>query len=67
MGLDTVGSSASPGNGSGSLDFDTEDTDEPRTIVMRGIGPRWPAAPDLGAAGLGTSDVGTAETDEGSN
>lgn len=31
------------------LDFDTEDADEPRTIVMRGYGPRWPAAPDLGA------------------
>ena len=23
------------------LDFDTEDDDEPRTIVMRGFGPRW--------------------------
>ncbi|NUS36459.1 MAG: tRNA (adenosine(37)-N6)-threonylcarbamoyltransferase complex ATPase subunit type 1 TsaE [Pseudarthrobacter sp.] len=30
---------------SGSLDFDAEDTDEPRTIVMRGYGPRWAAAP----------------------
>lgn len=31
----------------GNLDFDAEDTDEPRTIVMRGYGPRWTAAPDL--------------------
>lgn len=29
------------------LDFDTEDDDEPRTIVFRGFGPRWPAAPAL--------------------
>lgn len=32
------------------LDFDTDDTDEPRIIVMRGYGPRWPAAPGLGTA-----------------
>ena len=32
---------------SGDLDFDAEDTDEPRTIVMRGFGPRWTTAPDL--------------------
>lgn len=35
---------------SAGLDFDTEDADEPRTIVMRGYGPRWPEAPALGAA-----------------
>ncbi|WP_171027059.1 tRNA (adenosine(37)-N6)-threonylcarbamoyltransferase complex ATPase subunit type 1 TsaE [Pseudarthrobacter sp. NamB4] len=35
---------------SAELDFDTEDADEPRTIVMRGYGPRWPEAPELGAA-----------------
>ena len=29
----------------GTLDFGDEDTDEPRTIVMRGYGPRWPAVP----------------------
>lgn len=34
---------------SAGLDFDTEDADEPRTIVMRGYGPRWPDAPALGA------------------
>ncbi len=38
------------GSPSASLDFDTEDADEPRTIVMRGYGPRWPGAPELGAA-----------------
>lgn len=35
---------------SAGLDFDTEDADEPRAIVMRGYGPRWPEAPALGAA-----------------
>lgn len=35
---------------SANLDFDTEDTDEPRTIVMRGYGPRWPTAPELGCS-----------------
>lgn len=29
------------------LDFDTEDDDEPRTIVFRGYGPRWAEAPDV--------------------
>lgn len=29
------------------LDFDEADVDEPRTIVMRGYGPRWADAPDL--------------------
>ncbi|MFJ5860689.1 tRNA (adenosine(37)-N6)-threonylcarbamoyltransferase complex ATPase subunit type 1 TsaE [Pseudarthrobacter sp. NPDC092439] len=32
------------------LDFEEADVDEPRTIVMRGYGPRWPAAPDLEGA-----------------
>ena len=40
---------AGGGVGNGSLDFDSEDTDEPRTIVMRGYGPRWASAPELGA------------------
>jgi tRNA threonylcarbamoyladenosine biosynthesis protein TsaE len=42
------GAGASPGvtrSDGGTLDFDNEDTDEPRTIVMRGYGPRWPALP----------------------
>ncbi|WP_411373867.1 tRNA (adenosine(37)-N6)-threonylcarbamoyltransferase complex ATPase subunit type 1 TsaE [Arthrobacter sp. MPF02] len=46
-GLESGGGAAEPG---GTLDFDDEDTDEPRSIVMRGYGPRWPAAPELGAA-----------------
>lgn len=29
------------------LDFDTEDDDEPRTIVVRGYGPRWADAPAI--------------------
>jgi tRNA threonylcarbamoyladenosine biosynthesis protein TsaE len=30
-----------------TLDFDTDDDDEPRTIVLRGYGPRWVTPPDL--------------------
>lgn len=29
------------------LDFETEDDDEPRTIVFRGFGPRWSEAPRI--------------------
>ncbi|MGN7147810.1 tRNA (adenosine(37)-N6)-threonylcarbamoyltransferase complex ATPase subunit type 1 TsaE [Arthrobacter sp. SAFR-179] len=47
IGLDTPGSGA----GGVTLDFDGEDTDEPRTIVMRGYGPRWASAPELGGKG----------------
>lgn len=36
------------------LDFDTEDLDEPRTIVLRGFGPRWSTKPALGGAIEGT-------------
>lgn len=42
---------AGPDGANESLDFDTDDTDEPRTIVMRGYGPRWADAPELDAAG----------------
>ncbi len=31
----------------GVLDFDTDDADEPRTIIIRGIGPRWAEPPAL--------------------
>ena len=34
-------------DGSTVLDFDTDDDDEPRTIVFRGFGPRWAEAPKL--------------------
>ncbi|WP_285251310.1 tRNA (adenosine(37)-N6)-threonylcarbamoyltransferase complex ATPase subunit type 1 TsaE [Pseudarthrobacter sp. fls2-241-R2A-168] len=37
-----------------TLDFDNEDTDEPRTIVMRGYGPRWASVPEPVAAFEGT-------------
>lgn len=36
------------------LDFDTDDADEPRTVVFRGFGPRWAAPP---AALAGTTDL----------
>ena len=36
------------------LDFDTDDDDEPRTIVIRGFGPRWSAKPVLGGDFEGT-------------
>lgn len=29
------------------LDFDTDEDDEPRTIVFRGFGPRWEAMPEV--------------------
>ncbi|MGP4031524.1 tRNA (adenosine(37)-N6)-threonylcarbamoyltransferase complex ATPase subunit type 1 TsaE [Pseudarthrobacter sp. 1C304] len=34
-----------PADGTAVLDFDTEDDDEPRTIVIRGFGPRWVQPP----------------------
>ncbi|WP_455834958.1 tRNA (adenosine(37)-N6)-threonylcarbamoyltransferase complex ATPase subunit type 1 TsaE [Pseudarthrobacter siccitolerans] len=55
-----IGLGAPAASGAGSeptetLDFDNEDTDEPRTIVMRGYGPRWPAVPEPAAAFEGKS------------
>jgi tRNA threonylcarbamoyladenosine biosynthesis protein TsaE len=54
-GLGAAGPAAGAGPGfrrsdGGTLDFETEDTDEPRTIVMRGYGPRWPSVPEPVAA-----------------
>ena len=64
-GLSALGHGASGldagASGPTELDFDSEDTDEPRTIVMRGFGPRWPAAPELGGPGLGGTDLGAVE------
>lgn len=41
---------------SGILDFDTDDNDdEPRTIVMRGFGPRWASRPVLAGIIEGTA------------
>ena len=39
----------------GVLDFDTDDDDEPRTIVIRGYGPRWAEQPPLPVALKGNS------------
>jgi tRNA threonylcarbamoyladenosine biosynthesis protein TsaE len=40
----------------GVLDFDTDDNDdEPRTIVMRGFGPRWASRPALAGIIEGTA------------
>lgn len=45
------------------LDFDTDDDDEPRTIVMRGFGPRWVDPPVLPAPdGPGTAPTTPAPT-----
>lgn len=46
------GTSAAPETATlspGTLDFDTGDDDEPRTIVIRGFGPRWLDPPVLPA------------------
>lgn len=43
------------------LDFDTDDADEPRTVVFRGFGPRW-TAPPAALAGF-TAAATTPETD----
>jgi tRNA threonylcarbamoyladenosine biosynthesis protein TsaE len=48
-----AGGSSAPG--AGVLDFDTEDDDEPRTIVLRGFGPRWSSRPDLARIPEGTA------------
>ena len=34
------------------LDFESEDDDEPRTIIIRGFGPRWAEQPVLAAEGI---------------
>ena len=36
---------AGPAADPGVLDFDTDDDDEPRTVVIRGFGPRWAESP----------------------
>jgi tRNA threonylcarbamoyladenosine biosynthesis protein TsaE len=38
---------ATPEEPAGILDFDTDDDDEPRTMVIRGFGPRWAEPPVL--------------------
>ncbi|MBT2585887.1 tRNA (adenosine(37)-N6)-threonylcarbamoyltransferase complex ATPase subunit type 1 TsaE [Arthrobacter sp. ISL-95] len=41
------GESAAPTTDGAFLNFDTDDDDEPRTIVFRGFGPRWVEAPQV--------------------
>jgi len=38
--------------GNGALDFESEDDDEARTIIIRGFGPRWAEQPVLAAEGI---------------
>nr|WP_217500487.1 tRNA (adenosine(37)-N6)-threonylcarbamoyltransferase complex ATPase subunit type 1 TsaE [Arthrobacter sp. C9C5] len=48
LGSARPGGSAQPGSVRPStdvLDFDTDDADEPRTVVFRGFGPRWTEPP----------------------
>ncbi len=52
---------AGAGAGAAVLDFDTDDADEPRTVVFRGFGPRW-AQPPAALAGLPALPA-TSETD----
>lgn len=65
VGLETQGPGAGgpqPGHPE-TLDFDTDDNDEPRTIVLRGFGPRWNARPfwadSVGGAFTGGAIEGT--------
>ena len=55
IGLDTGGALGAGSEPTETLDFENEDTDEPRTIVIRGYGPRWPAVPEPVAAFEGKS------------
>lgn len=54
IGLDAAGAGEPNPGHTETLDFDTEDLDEPRTIVLRGFGPRWRTRPALGGAIEGT-------------
>ena len=46
LGSATTGAAPADQLHSGSvLDFDTDDADEPRTVVFRGFGPRWAQPP----------------------
>lgn len=57
----TGGQAATQPAGTEVLDFDTDDADEPRTVVFRGFGPRW-AEPPAALAAL-PSLPATPETD----
>ena len=56
-GGDSTGPGTAPGSGAPVpdppvLDFESEDDDEPRTIIIRGFGPRWAEQPVLAAEGI---------------
>jgi tRNA threonylcarbamoyladenosine biosynthesis protein TsaE len=46
------GAAAAHRTANGALDFESEDDDEPRTIIIRGFGPRWAEQPVLAAEGI---------------
>ncbi|XAS66386.1 tRNA (adenosine(37)-N6)-threonylcarbamoyltransferase complex ATPase subunit type 1 TsaE [Micrococcaceae bacterium Sec5.7] len=49
VGTGGVGAGAPAADAAGTLDFDVDD-DEPRTLVIRGFGPRWAERPALAEA-----------------
>jgi tRNA threonylcarbamoyladenosine biosynthesis protein TsaE len=51
-GASTGPGTAAPGPDAPVLDFESEDDDEPRTIIIRGFGPRWAEQPVLAAEGI---------------
>jgi tRNA threonylcarbamoyladenosine biosynthesis protein TsaE len=54
LGASALAASTQDASG-GVLDFDTDDDDEPRTILIRGFGPRWAEQPLLPATLKGNS------------
>lgn len=52
---------AVPAADAATLDFDTDDDDEPRTVVIRGFGPRWATPPALPAAASDPAPKASAE------
>ncbi|MET3718996.1 MULTISPECIES: tRNA (adenosine(37)-N6)-threonylcarbamoyltransferase complex ATPase subunit type 1 TsaE [unclassified Arthrobacter] len=54
IGFEAIGATEPIPGHTETLDFDTEDDDEPRTIAIRGFGPRWSTKPVLGGAFEGT-------------
>ncbi|MCU1520999.1 MAG: tRNA ((37)-N6)-threonylcarbamoyltransferase complex ATPase TsaE, partial [Arthrobacter sp.] len=50
----TAPTAAAPTAETPTLDFDTDDDDEPRSIVIRGFGPRWVSPPALPGSAYGS-------------
>ncbi len=59
----TAAAVANP-NTTGTLDFDTDDADEPRTVVIRGYGPRWASPPALPAPAVAPAAAAATEPTE---